>query len=100
MKNSDSFHISAQNIDCGYSLEPPQRGDSNEYLHVQSMFYYIKVAFKGSIYLKIRYFIIKEMFNKLMYGINTIAATQSIWIFVVRMKKLSIFGYPKCKYAD
>ena len=35
-----------------------------------------------------------------MYGINTIAATQSIWIFVVRMKKLSIFGYPKCKYAD
>ena len=25
------FHISAQNIDCGYSLEPPRRGDSNEY---------------------------------------------------------------------
>ena len=22
-KNSDIFHISAQNIDCGYSLEPP-----------------------------------------------------------------------------
>ena len=21
-KNSDMFHISAQNIDCGYSLEP------------------------------------------------------------------------------
>ena len=31
MKNSDSFHISAQNMDCGYSLEPPQRGGSNEY---------------------------------------------------------------------
>ena len=30
------FHISAQNIDCGYSLEPPQRGGSNEYQ--QSMF--------------------------------------------------------------
>ena len=30
-KNSDVFHISAQNIDCGYSLEPPQRGGSNEY---------------------------------------------------------------------
>ena len=26
MKNSGSFHISAQNIDCGYLLEPPQRG--------------------------------------------------------------------------
>ena len=31
IKNSDSFHISAQNIDCGYSLEPPRRGGSNEF---------------------------------------------------------------------
>ena len=30
-KNSDIFHISAQNTDCGYSLEPPRRGGSNEY---------------------------------------------------------------------
>ena len=60
-KNSDIFHISAQNIDCGYSLEPPRWGGSNEY--PQSMFltrnkktnvypckpqfYYIKVGFKG-----------------------------------------------------
>ena len=60
-KNSDIFHISAQNIDCGYSLEPPRRGGSNEY--PQSMFlsrnkknyvypwkpqfFYIKVGFKG-----------------------------------------------------
>ena len=60
-KNSDIVHISAQNIDCGYSLEPPHRGGSNEY--PQSMFlsrnknnnvysckpqlYYIKVGFKG-----------------------------------------------------
>ena len=59
---SSRFHISAQNIDCGYSLEPSQQGDSNEY--PQSMFssknkknnvcpckpqfYYIKVGFKGS----------------------------------------------------
>ena len=35
-KSSDIFHISAQNIDCGYSLEPPRRGGSNGYL--QSMF--------------------------------------------------------------
>ena len=35
-KNSDIFHITAQNIDCGYSLEPPRRGGSNEY--TQSMF--------------------------------------------------------------
>ena len=60
IKNSNIFHISAQNIDCGYSLEPPRRGGSNEY--PQSMFlsrnkknnvypckpqfYYIKVGFK------------------------------------------------------
>ena len=35
-KNSDIFLISAQNIDCVYSLEPPRRGGSNEY--PQSMF--------------------------------------------------------------
>ena len=50
-----------KNIDCGYSLEPPRRGGSNEY--PQSMFtnrnkkinaypckpqfYYIKLGFKG-----------------------------------------------------
>ena len=61
IKKKDIFHISAQNIDCGYSLEPPRRGGSNEY--PQSMFLsknkknnvypckpqfcYIKVGFKG-----------------------------------------------------
>ena len=30
IKNSDIFHIYPQNIDCGYSLEPPRRGGSNE----------------------------------------------------------------------
>ena len=61
IKYSDIFHISTQNIDCGYSLEPPRRGGSNEYS--QSMFssrnkennvypykpqfYYLKVGFKG-----------------------------------------------------
>ena len=31
------FLIFAQNIDCGYTLEPPRRGSSNEY--AQSMFW-------------------------------------------------------------
>ena len=31
------FLISAKNKDCGYSLEPPRRGGSNEY--TQSMFW-------------------------------------------------------------
>ena len=61
MKNSDIFHISAQNIDCGYSLEPPRRGGSNVYPRsmfyaeirtnnvypCKPQFYYIKVGFKG-----------------------------------------------------
>ena len=37
LKNVDSFLIFAQNIDCGYMLEPPRRGGSNEY--PQSMFW-------------------------------------------------------------
>ena len=28
------FDTSAQNIDCGYSLEPPRRGGSNEYYNL------------------------------------------------------------------
>ena len=61
IKNFDIFHNSSQNIDRGYSLEPPRRGGSNEY--PQSMFlsrnkknnvypckpqfYYTKVGFEG-----------------------------------------------------
>ena len=37
IKISDIFYISSQNIDCGYLLEPPRRGGSNEY--PQSMFF-------------------------------------------------------------
>ena len=54
------FHISAQNIDCGYPLEPPRRGGVNEYPQsmflsrnkknvypCKAQFYYVKVGFKG-----------------------------------------------------
>ena len=37
IKNFDIFRISAQNIDCGYLLEPPRPGGSNEY--PQSLFW-------------------------------------------------------------
>ena len=63
IKNSDIFHISAQNIDCGYALEPTRRVGSNE--NPQSMFfsnirknypckpqfYYINVGFRVSDYI-------------------------------------------------
>ena len=35
-KKSNTFHISAQNINCGEALEPPRLGGSNKY--PQSMF--------------------------------------------------------------
>ena len=38
IKNSDIFHIPAQNIDCGYSLESPWRGGSNEYPQSRDFF--------------------------------------------------------------
>ena len=61
IKKSDIFHIPGQNIDCGYSLEPPLRGGSNEYPQAMFLsknkknniypckpqFYHIKVGFKG-----------------------------------------------------
>ena len=56
MKNSKIFHISAQNIDCGYSLEPPRRvptiyvlsrNKKNNVYPCKPEFYYIKVGFKG-----------------------------------------------------
>ena len=60
MKNSGSFHISAQNKDCGYLIELPRRGISNKYPHsvfsrnkknnvypCKPQFYCIKVGFKG-----------------------------------------------------
>ena len=37
LKNFDIFLNFAQNIDCGYRIEPPRRGGSNEY--PQSMFW-------------------------------------------------------------
>ena len=56
------FRIFDQNIDCGYSFEPPRRGGSNEYPQslflsrnekknvypYKSQFCYIKVGFKGT----------------------------------------------------
>ena len=65
-KKFDIFLIFAQNIYCGYTLEPPRRGGSNEY--PQSMFwsknkknrytpenpifFYIKVGYKGVYFLR------------------------------------------------
>ena len=101
-KNSDIFHISAQNIGCGYSLELPQWGSSNEYPKCmfssknkknnvypsKPQFYYIKVGFKGVN-------IIKACFlDATKTQISLCICT--VWtVFVVSTKKLWILGYPK-----
>ena len=45
IKKSDIFHISAQNTDCGYSLEPPKK---NNVYPCKPQFYYIKAGLRGS----------------------------------------------------
>ena len=61
LKKTDIFHISAQNIDCGYWLEPPRQGVShkcpqsmffsknkkNNVYPCKPQFYYIKGGFNG-----------------------------------------------------
>ena len=59
-KNSDFFHISAQNIDCGYSLEPPRQSGFNEY--PQSMF--LSRNKKNNVYL------CKPQFNYIKWGLR------------------------------
>ena len=87
IKNSDIFHISVQNIDCGYSLESPRRGGSNVY--PQSMFlsrnkknnvypcepqfYYIKVRFEG-VKLKCMQFIAPDSQHICSEDIKTVPA--------------------------
>ena len=52
------FLISAQNIDCGYSLEPPRRGGSNEY--PQCVLSRNKKNIRFFFYLKIFIFLVVE----------------------------------------
>ena len=65
MNNWDIFLMSAQNIDCGDSIEPPRRSGSIEYPHFMFLsrykknnvypykpwFYYIKVGRGGQNYI-------------------------------------------------
>ena len=75
------FLISAQNIDCGYSLEPPRRGGSNEYpqsifwaeIWKISEFFYLKnflfLEVNISIYLNTRVFVM-SVHTRVLHSIN------------------------------
>ena len=47
VENSNVFHISAQNIDCGYSLEPPLWIDTQHFLSIKKnwCFFVVVVVF-------------------------------------------------------
>ena len=81
MKNSDNFHISAQNIDCEYSLEPPRRGGSNEY--PQSMF--LSRDKKNNVYpCKPQFYYIKCVrWSKLYRRVFVIVKKNSPWVQIL-----------------
>ena len=54
-----SFPISAQNIDCGYSLEPPRRNMKNIRVFLSENFQFLEVKF--SIYLNRYVFVMVQI---------------------------------------
>ena len=81
MKNSGSFHISAQNINCGYLLEPPRRGGSNEY--PQTMFL--------SRNKKINVYPCKPHFYCLKVGFKVIKTIQARFRYVISANAVFLF---------
>ena len=107
------FLISAQNINCGYSLEPPRRGGSNEYpqshvcfeqkykkyqIFLSKNFHFLVVKF--SVYLNRRVFV---MHSKLLVWMFFY---YSSWTDFVKARMLSYFWIvyfqkiPLSKYCD
>ena len=85
IKQSDIFHISAQNVDCVYSLEPPRRGGSNKYS--QSMFL--------SRTKKIIYFPLNPSFTILKWGLRG----SKLYRYVFVMCEY-IYPQPVCTWSN
>ena len=86
------FLIFAQNIECGYTLEPPRQGGSNEYqqsmfwskirkigIPLQTHFNYIKVGFKGVFIARTCVSGVHILSSYLMYQINSIEYRNSVY---------------------
>ena len=76
IKNSDIFHISSQNIDCGYSSnEYPQyvlsRNKKNNAFPYKPQFYYIKVGFKGA----------KIIYRRVFMMVPPLGGASCLWLF-------------------
>ena len=93
-------YFCSKNIDCGYSLEPPRRGGSNEY--PQSMFlsrnkknnaypfkpqfYYIKVGFSGVKIILVCFRDAKDMFQRCGLYLNNFE-NNAFWTWTILKKK-------------
>ena len=111
------FSYFCSRIDCGYSLEPPRRGGSNEY--PQSMFlsrnkwnnvysckpqfYYIKVGFKGVNIIKACF---RDVLEQAASKEETMLPPSNVYLFTFPLRKhanlntLRILPSKKWKFSD
>ena len=73
------FLISAQNIDCGYSLEPPRRGGSNEY--PQSMFW-AEIRKISDFLSENLHFLVVELSVYLNSLVFVMVSSRCLWLYV------------------
>ena len=71
------FQISAQNIDCGYSLEPPRRGGSNEY---HSLCVWAEIR-------KIMYTPVNPSYTKQKWGLRGSKLYKCVFVTVIDIEK-------------
>ena len=74
------FLISAQNIDCGYSLEPPRRGGSNEYPQSMLCFEQNYEKYPNFLSEKIHFLVVNfsVYFNRLVFVMRSNSCVKSI----------------------
>ena len=80
IKNSDIFHVSVQNIDCRYSLEPPRRCGSNGC--TQSIFFITKTDLYNFDPLKPHFYVVKLGFTRVDIIFLSSAQRHRLWILV------------------
>ena len=84
------FLFLINNIYCGYSLEPPRQGDSNEYL--QSMFW-VEI-WKISKFFFVFFFYLKTQFLEVKFSIHLNRA-----VFVMKPLKFDCISIPMCNIS-
>ena len=109
MKKYNVFLIFAQNIDCGYMLEPPHRGGSNEYPRsmfwsknkkkyvypCKPQFYYMKVGCKGVLVTRTCFRDVGSAFSHSMASCDTMLQYDTVLWGTVQSKDFSPVPLPQ-----